>query len=111
MTEATESPAPKTRSKSSKTVAKKAPDGKQSTADVKTAAKPAVRKTAPKKTSTTTTKATQKAATLSAEERRRLIAEAAYLRAEQRGFIGGDPVQDWMEAEADLDSRLRGTTH
>jgi hypothetical protein len=53
----------------------------------------------------------QKATTMSAEERRRLIAEAAYLRAEQRGFIGGDPVQDWMEAEADLDTRLRGTTH
>ena len=87
------------------------PAGKQATADVKTAAKQAVRKTAPKKTLTSATKATQKATTLSAEERRRLIAEAAYLRAEQRGFIGGDPVQDWMEAEADLDNRLKGPTH
>jgi len=111
MTETTESPTPKTRSKSSKTTAKKVPAGKQATADVKTAAKPAVRKAAPKKTSTSVSKATQKATTMSTEERRRLIAEAAYLRAEQRGFIGGDPVQDWMEAEADLDTRLRGTTH
>jgi len=111
MTETTESPTPKTRSKSSKTATKKAPADKQATADVKTAAKPAVRKAAPKKTSTSASKAMQKATTMSAEERRRLIAEAAYLRAEQRGFIGGDPVQDWMEAEADLDTRLRGTTH
>ena len=111
MTETTESPTPKTRSKSSKTATKKVPAGKQATADVKTAAKPAVRKAAPKKISASASKTTQKATTLSAEERRRLIAEAAYLRAEQRGFIGGDPVQDWMEAEADLDTRLRGTTH
>lgn len=43
---------------------------------------------------------------LTAEERRRLVAEAAYLRAERRGFVGGDPVQDWLEAEAEIDSAL-----
>jgi hypothetical protein len=40
------------------------------------------------------------------EERRRMIAEAAYLRAEARGFQGGDPVQDWLEAEQEIDIRL-----
>jgi hypothetical protein len=40
-------------------------------------------------------------------ERRQLIAEAAYFRAERRGFVGGDPVRDWCEAEAEIESRLR----
>jgi hypothetical protein len=36
------------------------------------------------------------------EERYNRIAEAAYLRAAARGFVGGDPMQDWLDAEADL---------
>jgi hypothetical protein len=43
---------------------------------------------------------------ISAEERHRLIAEAAYERAQRRGFIGGDPVADWLEAEQDVLARL-----
>lgn len=39
---------------------------------------------------------------VSAEERTRMIAEAAYYRALQRGFQGGDPVNDWLEAEREL---------
>lgn len=30
------------------------------------------------------------------------IAEAAYYRAERRGFVGGDPVDDWLAAENSL---------
>jgi hypothetical protein len=41
-------------------------------------------------------------ALLTAEERYNRIAEAAYLRAAERGFAGGDPLQDWLDAEADL---------
>jgi len=44
---------------------------------------------------------------VSAEQRRQMIAEAAYLRAEHRGFVGGDAVADWVEAEAEVDGRLR----
>jgi hypothetical protein len=40
---------------------------------------------------------------VSPDERRRMIAEAAYLRAAARGFRGGDPVQDWLAAEAEID--------
>jgi hypothetical protein len=40
-------------------------------------------------------------------QRRQMIAEAAYFRAERRGFNGGDPVRDWHEAEADVDAQLR----
>ncbi|MFO8153334.1 DUF2934 domain-containing protein [Thioalkalivibrio sp.] len=42
----------------------------------------------------------------SPEERERLIREAAYLRAEQRGFVGGSPEEDWVEAEREIDERL-----
>ncbi|HEX6260010.1 MAG TPA: DUF2934 domain-containing protein [Woeseiaceae bacterium] len=41
------------------------------------------------------------------EQRSRMIAEAAYFRAEQRGFEGGDPLADWVEAEAEIDSKLK----
>ena len=37
---------------------------------------------------------------LSREERIRLI---AYLRAEKRGFNGGDEMEDWLEAEREVD--------
>lgn len=43
---------------------------------------------------------------VSEEERRRMIAEAAYFRAAARGFQGGDPVQDWLAAEAEIDRML-----
>jgi DUF2934 family protein len=41
------------------------------------------------------------------DERHRMIAEAAYHRAEQRGFTNGDPLQDWLEAEAQIEIQLR----
>lgn len=39
--------------------------------------------------------------------RQQMIAIAAYYRAERRGFDGGDPVEDWLEAEQEIDSLLR----
>ena len=47
-------------------------------------------------------------ATVSPEERYRMIAEAAYFKAQKRGFVGGDPAQDWLEAEAEIDRKLAG---
>ena len=44
------------------------------------------------------------------EQRRSMIAERAYFKAERRGFIGGDPLGDWCDAEAEIDALiLRGT--
>ena len=43
----------------------------------------------------------------SADERWRMIAEEAYLRAERRGFSHGDPIDDWLAAEREVDKRLR----
>ena len=37
-----------------------------------------------------------------------MIAEAAYFKAERRGFNGGDAVRDWCEAEAEIDAQLLG---
>lgn len=48
---------------------------------------------------------------VSAEEREKMIAQAAYLRAERRGFMGGDPVADWLEAEIEIDSMLSQSSH
>jgi hypothetical protein len=47
---------------------------------------------------------------ISPEERCRLIAEAAYFRAQRRGFDGGEEqaLQDWLEAEAEIDRALSG---
>jgi hypothetical protein len=43
-----------------------------------------------------------------AELRRAMIAEAAYYRAEQRGFEPGRDLEDWCAAEIDIDSQLVG---
>lgn len=39
----------------------------------------------------------------------KLIAEAAYYRAEQRGFAPGRELDDWVAAEAEVRRRLQGT--
>lgn len=44
---------------------------------------------------------------ITSNQRRQMIAEAAYFRAERRGFNGGDTVRDWCEAEAEIDAELR----
>jgi len=37
------------------------------------------------------------------EQRHRMIETAAYYRAEKRGFSGGDPLKDWIEAEREIE--------
>lgn len=48
------------------------------------------------------------AMSLTSEERYQKIAETAYLRAEKRGFAPGDPMQDWLVAEQEIDALLKG---
>jgi hypothetical protein len=45
---------------------------------------------------------------ISPEERQRMIEEAAYLRAEQRGFCGGNEMQDWLDAESEINMKFPG---
>lgn len=40
------------------------------------------------------------------ELRQRMIAEAAYYIAAERGFQGGSAMQDWLSAEAQIDAQL-----
>ena len=44
----------------------------------------------------------------SPEERWKVIAVAAYHKAEKRGFAPGDELKDWVEAEKEIDSLLFG---
>lgn len=53
----------------------------------------------------------RKAKPVSQEERHRMIAAAAYERAEARGFRDMDQVGDWLAAEREVDDKLaRGTS-
>jgi hypothetical protein len=83
---------------------------------------------APRKTTTTTTKATASSKTptraaaprtgkeltpdarveLTRDELNKLISEAAYFRAKQRGFEPGHELEDWIQAEAEVMRRLEG---
>lgn len=45
--------------------------------------------------------------TISREEREKMIAQTAYYRAEQRGFCGGNPVEDWLWAETEINKQLK----
>ena len=48
-----------------------------------------------------------RARALFSKSRHELIAEMAYLKAEQRGGQGGDPDQDWYDAEAEIEELLK----
>jgi hypothetical protein len=45
-------------------------------------------------------------ANLTPEELRKLVSEAAYFRAKQRGFTPGHEVEDWVQAEAEVRKRI-----
>lgn len=45
---------------------------------------------------------------ITAEERWRMIAVAAYHKAEKRGFSPGNELHDWAEAEKEIDKQLYG---
>jgi hypothetical protein len=58
--------------------------------------------------------ATKSESSPTAEQIATMIAEAAYYKAEHRGFAGGNPEQDWWEAEKEIEAllavpRTRGT--
>lgn len=98
-----------------KTTAKKAA-AKKSASKKTVARKTAAKKTTPKRATAGPTpsgrpqgarsgQAVTQPRQISAAERRHMIAEAAYLRSESRGFIS-DEREDWLVAEAEVDLRL-----
>jgi hypothetical protein len=70
----------------------------------KTPAASSTRKAAPRKT--TRKKAAAPAPFVDPERRAALIAQAAYFRAQKRGFAPGHEMHDWLAAEAEVDSAL-----
>ena len=79
-------------------------------------AKPAVAKPAEKKPAAVkkpaaakkpAAKAAAKVIVLSDEQRYRMVAEAAYYRAERNQFKS-DPLRDWIDAESDISKLLSG---
>ena len=45
-------------------------------------------------------------ASVSEARRHEMIAQRAYFSAKERGFCGGDPLADWLQAEAEVDELL-----
>ncbi|MFM9883323.1 MAG: DUF2934 domain-containing protein [Burkholderiales bacterium] len=41
-------------------------------------------------------------------ERQHMIERAAYFRSQQRGFVPGFEMEDWLAAEAEVDQMLAG---
>lgn len=73
-------------------------------------AKPPAAKPAAKAKPETAAKARRpratKPASVAPEQRRNYIEVAAYYIAERRAFAPGDPLQDWIQAEAEVDRLL-----
>ncbi len=95
------------------TTTKKAPVAAKaaapSTGTAKPAAKPAAKKApAAKKPGAKAVATKPKAPKLKVtpEQRHFMIAEAAYYRAERRGFEGGYEWQDWLDAEMEIERMI-----
>ncbi|MEJ2630518.1 MAG: DUF2934 domain-containing protein [Acidihalobacter sp.] len=112
MSDTTEPTKPRRRTATTKTAASSKtakPAAKKAAA--KPAAKTASKTATTAKSGTKTTRSRKKAASpVTAEQRYRMIAEAAYLIAESHGFDSGRTLDDWLQAEAQIDRQLSGTT-
>jgi hypothetical protein len=85
------------------------PAKKETPTERRAAERRAPPKTAPKTTASTANPSAftgEGRADVSPEELRKLISEAAYYRAKQRGFEPGHELEDWIQAEAEVIRRL-----
>jgi hypothetical protein len=72
---------------------------------------PTIRTRAPRKSAAAAAKAASRVADfIDPEQRAALIAEAAYFRAEKRGFAPGYEIGDWLAAESEVDAKLLRAT-
>ena len=101
-------PVPVKKSPAKKVIAKM-PVGKKPAVKIKTAAK----KSALPKTAKVLgaeiniSQPQQRKSTVTPEERYKMIAAAAYSRAERRGFASGHALDDWIAAETEIDTMLK----
>jgi hypothetical protein len=90
-----------------KAPAKKAQPAKTVTTAKKPAVKVSEAKAAPKKAPPKpAAPRAKKPKSVPAEQRRNYVEMAAYYIAERRGFAPGDPLEDWVQAEAEIDRLL-----
>jgi len=80
-----------------KKTSKKKADKKKTTSAKKTAAKKAASKSTP-----------PSRLAITGEERWKMIAIAAYHKAEKRNFAPGNDFQDWVDAEKEIDKIMQG---
>jgi len=59
----------------------------------------------------TTTRKAQTMPHMTADERHRMIAEAAYYKALHRNFQQGDATNDWLMAEKEIDANFNHMVH
>lgn len=81
----------------------------KTTARAKTTTAKKPPRAAPSRTAKSTTRSPARSlitGEITPELRHQMIAEAAYIRAEQRGFCAGDPMEDWLHAEREVDRLL-----
>jgi hypothetical protein len=111
MSDTTEPSKPRRRTTTTKTPASsKTTKPAAKKAETKPAAKTASKTATPSKSSTKTTRSRKKeASSVTPEQRYHMIAEAAYLIAESHGFDSGRTLDDWLQAEAQIDRQLSGT--
>jgi len=107
---ATKADKPTTKSSPKKKTSKKKTTEKKITTKATTKKKTAARSTTKKKTSSPgkAKRSSDSTFDISAEERWRMIANSAYLKAEARGFAPGHETEDWLKAEKEVDALLRG---
>lgn len=99
---------PAAKPKAAPKAATKAPPAKTAKAVKATPAKPKAAATAPKATAKPKAAAKQAPAKpkITPEQYRLYVEVAAYHIAERRGFQGGDALEDWAQAEAEIDRLL-----
>jgi len=95
-----------TKKTAAKPAAKKASSASKTSAKAKTATEKKAKTTSKKSTKAVTTKKAKSNGN-GTEKRSVLIQQTAYFIAEKRGFQGGDPVQDWLAAERQVDEMLK----
>lgn len=101
---------PATKKTAEKKVAKKKTAAPKKTAAAKKTTSSKKSSTAKKATAKKTAKNEQTSSKLNItpEERWKMVAVAAYHRAEKRSFASGHELQDWTEAEKEVDKLLLG---
>lgn len=105
----TDSPRPATAAPVSPVTAPTDPAKTESAAPAKTKSPAKPRAPRAKKAATAKVSTVSAIIEISEDVRRGMIAEAAYLRAERRGFSGGHEKEreDWIAAEAEVDALLK----